>query len=88
MPAVQRKGDADTGGGVITSGVSSVRTNGIPTATINMPVSPHSRKPTHVPQTAGGVGSVQVAGQPISVTGNADTCGHTRSGGSSDVRAG
>jgi uncharacterized Zn-binding protein involved in type VI secretion len=88
MPSVQRQGDSDSGGGVIVAGINSVRTNGIPTATINMPVSAHSRKPTHVPQTAGGVPSVRVAGQAISVTGNADTCGHARVGGSFDVRAG
>jgi hypothetical protein len=31
---------------------------------------------------------VRIEGQPISVAGNADTCGHTRTGGSGDVRAG
>jgi uncharacterized Zn-binding protein involved in type VI secretion len=88
MPAVQRKGDADTGGGIITSGVSSVRTNGIPTATISLAVSWHGKKAHAAPQTTGGIGSVRVAGNPISVTGDADTCGHTRTGGSSNVRAG
>ena len=88
MPAVQRQGDLDTGGGKILSGVGSVRTNGIPTATINLAVSKHGKKQHAAAKTAVGVSSVRVEGQPISVAGNADTCGHTRTGGSSDVRAG
>ncbi len=88
MPAVQRQGDVDTGGGKILAGVGSVRTNGIATATINLAVSKHGKKQHGAPKTAGGISSVRVAGQPISVAGNADTCGHTRTGGSGDVRAG
>ena len=88
MPAVQRQGDSDTGGGKILSGVGSVRTNGIPTATINLAVSKHGKGPHSAPKTTVGVGSVRVEGQPISVAGNPDTCGHSRTGGSSDVRAG
>ena len=88
MPAVQRKGDSDTGGGKILSGVGSVRTNGIPTATINLAVSWHGKKAHASAKTTTGVSSVRVEGQPISVAGNPDTCGHTRTGGSGDVRAG
>jgi uncharacterized Zn-binding protein involved in type VI secretion len=88
MPAVQRQGDSDTGGGKILSGVGSVRTNGTPTATINSAVSWHGKKAHASAKTTTGVSSVRVEGQPISVTGNADTCGHTRTGGSGDVRAG
>lgn len=88
MPSVQRQGDADSGGGVVTSGIGSVRTNGKPTAVIGLAVSSHGKKAHAGPQTAGGVSSVRVEGKSISVTGNADTCGHTRTGGSSDVRAG
>ena len=88
MPAVQRQGDSDSGGGVVTSGIGSVRTNGKPTAVIGLSVSKHGKKAHSGPQTAGGVSTVRVAGKPISVTGNADTCGHTRTGGSSNVRAG
>lgn len=88
MPNVQRKGDIDTGGGAIQSGVDSVRTNGRPTATINLSVSRHGKRAHSGPKTAGGVSSVRVGGIPISVTGNADTCGHTRTGGSDNVRAG
>lgn len=88
MPAVQRQGDSDTGGGKILSGVGSVRTNGIPTATINLAVSWHGKRAHSAAKTTVGVSSVRVEGQPISVAGNPDTCGHSRTGGSGDVRAG
>ena len=88
MPAVQRVGDADSGGGVITSGVGSVRVNGIAVSVNGSSVTPHARKNKHRPVTAGGVGSVRAGGAPVNVAGNADTCGHARTGGSSNVSAG
>jgi len=88
MPAVQRVGDVDSGGGVITSGVGSVRINGIPVSVNGFGVSPHARRNSHRPVTAGGVDSVMAGGSPINVAGNADTCGHARTGGSSNVSAG
>lgn len=88
MPAVQRVGDVDSGGGVITGGVGSVRVNGIPVSVDGSGVSPHARKNSHRPVTAGGVGSVMAGGSPVNVAGNADTCGHARTGGSSNVSAG
>lgn len=88
MPAVQRVGDVDSGGGVITSGVGSVRINGIPVSVNGSGVSPHARKNSHRPVTSGGVGSVRAGGSPVNVAGNADTCGHARTGGSSNVSAG
>lgn len=88
MPAVQRVGDADSGGGVITSGVNSVRINGIPVSVNGSGVTAHASKNSHRPVTAGGVDSVRVGGSPINVAGNADTCGHVRTGGSPNVSAG
>lgn len=95
MPAVQRLGDANGAGGVITSGVPSVRVNGRPIAVISRSVSPHpccgarGCPPVHCSAiTSGGSGSVRAGGTPISLTGDSDTCGHSRSGGSGDVRAG
>ncbi len=88
MPAIQRTGDVDTGGGVITGGVASVRVNNIAVSVNGTPVSAHARKNSHRPVTAGGVSSVRAGGSPINVAGNADTCGHARTGGSSNVRAG
>lgn len=95
MGAVQRVGDANGAGGVITAGVGSVRVNGRPIAVTGKKVSPHpccGQKrcpPVHCSaSTSGGVGSVRAGGSPVIVSGNADTCGHSRSGGSGDVRAG
>ena len=68
MPAVQRQGDSDSGGGVVTSGIGSVRTNGKPTAVIGLAVSKHGKKAHSGPQTAGGVSTVRVAGKPVSYT--------------------
>ena len=52
MPAVQRIGDSDSAGGVITSGVNSVRINNRAVSVDGSPVSPHSSRPVHVPVTA------------------------------------
>jgi uncharacterized Zn-binding protein involved in type VI secretion len=86
MPAVQRLGDRDTGGGVITSAIKSVRVNNLPVSVNGCTVSPHNSRPTHVPVTANGIKNVRVGNRPINVTGNADTCGHARTGGSENVR--
>jgi uncharacterized Zn-binding protein involved in type VI secretion len=88
MPAVQRVGDSDSGGGVVTSGVDSVRINNRVVSVNGSPVSPHSSDPVHVPVTTGGVASVKAGGRPINVAGNPDTCGHARTGGSENVRIG
>lgn len=88
MPAVQRQGDADSGGGVAQGGVGSVRVNGRPVVVNGTGVSGHGRGSHSGPVTAGGVGSVRAGGVPINVTGNADTCGHARAGGSPNVNAG
>lgn len=88
MPAMQRVGDSDSGGGVITSGVGSVRVNGIPVSVNGSSVSPHARRNSHRPVTSSGVASVRAGGTPVNVAGNPDTCGHARTGGSSNVSAG
>jgi len=95
MPEIQRVGDANGAGGVITSGIGSVRINGRPIATTGQGVSAHpccGRRGCpgiHCgPSTAGGSGTVRAGGIAVSLTGDADTCGHARSGGSGDVRAG
>ena len=96
MPAVQRDGDSNAGGGVAQGGEPSVRINGRPVMIPGQSVTPHPPYPRKGRNehnnggqaTAGGVGSVRAGGKPVVVTGNADTCGHARTGGSSDVRAG
>ena len=97
MPAVQRQGDTNSAGGAATSGVASVRVNGIPVVVDGVTVSAHApwpqrRNNQHPPHaaasTAGGSGTVRAGGKPVVRTGDADTCGHARVGGSPDVRAG
>lgn len=96
MPGIQRNGDANAGGGVAQGGIPSVRINGIAVMIPGQPVTPHPPYPRRgrnehnngSQKTAGGVSSVRAGGNPIVVTGNADTCGHARVGGSGDVRIG
>ena len=95
MPAVQRDGDANNVGGTTSGGVASVRVNGIPVTVNGTPVSEHAPwrpRPAHAPHiaatTTGGVGSVRAGSIPVNVEGNSDTCGHSRVGGSDNVRAG
>ena len=97
MPAVQRDGDKNDGGGVATGGVASVRVNGQPIMIPAQAVSAHppygnkGAKTVHnngTQATAGGVASVRAGGKPVVVTGNKDTCGHSRVGGSPNVFAG
>jgi uncharacterized Zn-binding protein involved in type VI secretion len=95
MPGVQRKGDANSAGGVASGGVSSVKVNGRPIVVNGISVTPHpccgqrGCPPSHCSATTtGGVGSVKAGGIPIIVNGNSDTCGHPRTAGSGDVRVG
>lgn len=95
MPAVQRLGDANDGGGVAGGGISSVRVNGRPIMVDNGSVSAHPpcgrrrTPPIHcAATTSGGSGTVRAGNIPVVYTGSTDTCGHTRAGGSSDVRVG
>jgi uncharacterized Zn-binding protein involved in type VI secretion len=94
MPAVQRDGDKNDGDGVASGGVASVRVNNksimIPAQAVSahLPYGNKGAKTIHndgTQKTAGGVASVRAGGKPVVVTGNADTCGHLRVGGSRDV---
>jgi uncharacterized Zn-binding protein involved in type VI secretion len=96
MPAAQRNGDSNAGGGVAQGGVPSVRINGRAVMIPSQSVTPHPPYPRRGRNqhnngsqvTAGGVASVRAGSQPIVVTGDNDTCGHPRTGGSPDVRVG
>jgi len=95
MPGIQRVGDANSAGGVITAGIDSVRINGRPVAVPGKSVSAHpccgQRRcpPIHCSATTtGGIGSVRAGGIAVLVTGDVDSCGHGRGSGSTDVRAG
>lgn len=93
MPAIQRVGDKNSAGGVIQQGDSSVLVNGIPIAITDMPVSTHppygrGTDPHHRARTKGSETTLGVNGKQIIVTGDLDTCGHPRVGGSPDVTLG
>lgn len=96
MPGIQRVGDANSQGGVISGGgISSVRMEGRPVSVPGDPVSAHfccGRKgcpPVHCSaRTSGGSATVKAGGQSIILTGNSDTCGHPRVGGTSTVNIG
>jgi uncharacterized Zn-binding protein involved in type VI secretion len=93
MPAVQRQGDANSAGGVASSGVASVRVNGRPVVVPGISVTPHAfcgrqGGAKHCSATTnGGSATVRASGKPIIRTSSdVDTCGHVRSGGSPNVR--
>ena len=93
MPNVQRLGDPNTAGGIITSGVASVRVNGRPIVIPGRPVTPHPccGEPgcgIHCSAvTSMGSSNVRAANAPVIRTGvDLDTCGHARAGGSPNVR--
>lgn len=96
MPTVQRRGDSNSAGGIAQGGVESVRVNNRPIMIPNQPVTPHPPYPRRgrnvhnngSQRTANGVSTVRAGNQRVVVTGDADTCGHPRVGGSNNVRAG
>jgi len=94
MPAVQRVGDQDSAGGVILNGDNTVLINGRAAAVRGASVSPHA--PCGQPgqnihcsaKTQITNSTVLVNGVPLVLTGDTDTCGHPRAGGSPDVTVG
>ena len=91
MASVQRVGDQDSGQGRITQGENSVKVNGKPVAVTNTPVTNHPNgKPPHsnARTKASKNTTVKANGKLIVVTGDTDTCGHKRVGGSPDVNIG
>jgi hypothetical protein len=89
----QRRGDPNTAGGVVTSGVPSVRVNGRPIVIPAQTVAPHPccGQPgcsKHCSaRTRGGSSTVRAGGRPVIRTGaDSDTCGHPRAGGSPNVK--
>ena len=88
MPAVQRVGDKNSAGGAISQGDSSVTINGLAISVNNNPVTPHGPSFHSNAKTKATQSSVFVNGKPVVVTGDIDTCGHARVGGSPDVTIG
>lgn len=91
--SVQRVGDSNTAGGVITGGgQNSVLINGRPAAKPSSSVTPHigcgKKSPQHCKaKTTPTSSTVFANGQPLVLTGGKDTCGHSRAGGSPNVFA-
>ena len=91
MAAVQRKTDANTGGGTISSTVqSTVFANSKLVSVNGSTVTTHGTSPNvHAGViTANGSSTVFAGGIAINRTNDADSCTHTRTGGSDDVFVG
>ena len=96
MPGpVQRVGDVNAVGGVILEGDPTVLVDGRPIAILGASVTPHpccgakGCPPTHCHAvTTATSATILVGGKPVVVTGDIDSCGHTRVGGSFSVIAG
>ena len=88
MAKAQRDKDANSGGGIIDSvPQSTVFVNG-ELLSINGSKGTGHGNGLHVKdawETANGFSKVTVGGTPVNHTGNVDTCGHPRVGGSSNV---
>lgn len=89
---IQRSGDADSGGGVASSGHGNVLINGRPALKPGSSVTPHigcspKRKIHCIARTTPTSTTVFANGIPLVLTGGRDTCGHSRVGGSPNVNA-
>ena len=88
MPAAQRNGDANSGGGKINSiPQSTVFVNGKLLSINGSKGTGHGigLHAANAWDTANGFSKVTVGGTPVNHTGNVDTCGHARVGGSGNV---
>jgi uncharacterized Zn-binding protein involved in type VI secretion len=91
MAAVQRNGDANTGGGIISSTTqSTVYANDKLISVNGSTVTTHGVSPNvHAGvTTANGSSTVFAGGIAINRTDDVDSCTHTRTGGSGDVFVG
>lgn len=86
MPAVQRLNDLNDAGAAITSvGQGFVYCNGRLVSVVGDPVQGHGLGPHASPLTNVGSSFNYINGKKIVITGNVDTCGHSRVGGSPNV---
>ena len=91
MAAAQRMTDANNGGGTISSvPQSTVYANSKLLSVNGSSVTTHGTDPAvhSGATTANGSSTVFAGGTAVNRTGDADSCGHTRAGGSSDVYVG
>ena len=86
MPAIERIGDENTGGGVVLSTPHSlVSANNKLVSVDGSPVSGHGRGRHRSPVTSSGSSNVSINNIPVNRLGDPDTCGHTRAEGSPNV---
>lgn len=90
MPGLSRVGDANSEGGKILSGASTVLCNGIPVGIHTSQISPHApwgkrHGPHHAATTTDASPTVFADGQPVLRVGSGVTCGHAIVEGSSNV---
>ena len=91
MAAAQRKTDANTGGGTISSVLqSTVFANSKLLSVNGSSVTTHGSDPAvhSGAKTANGSSTVFAGGTAVNRTGDVDNCTHTRTGGSSNVNIG
>ena len=91
MAAAQRMTDANDGGGIISSvPQSTVFANSKLLSVNGSSVTTHGTDPAvhSGTVTANGSDTVKAGGLGVNRTGDADSCGHTRGGGSDDVNIG
>lgn len=96
MPGIQTLFDINSrGGAIVSTPNATVIVNGKPAATSLSLISPHhdcQDNPIHCAALTTGLGGttarVLIGGLPASVTGDPDTCGHTRVIGSPNVIVG
>ena len=86
MPAIVRKGDVNSAGGIALLGNPAFIVDGRPVCTIGTPVSPHfpcPRIPIHCHAvTMLGKQEYVINGIKVNVVGDIDSCGHPRVTGS------
>lgn len=91
MAKVVRKNDPNVCGGIVMTGMPTVRVNGLPVAVNNAAVSPHTTfEPPHTQARTSATKNktVKAGGLPIVVSTDQDTCQHIRGSGSPNVRIG
>ena len=89
MAGVGRAGTDKAGGDIPVSLQTTVLANGSPIIVKGSIVLPHGEPPHNVPHVmVGASGTVFAGGIPVCRAGDAASCGHTLTPGSSDVNAG
>jgi uncharacterized Zn-binding protein involved in type VI secretion len=87
MPGVQRQGDSNVRGGVISSGDASVRVNGVPVAVQGSPITPYNIGKNRINAVTTGSSSVRANGRPLTLSTSPDSAGTPMTGSGTNVTA-